>query len=343
MEIQKNISLKDYSTMRLGGPASYLAIAESQEQLIEAAKSAKSSNIPIVVIGHGSNIIWRDEGFPGLVIVNRIKGFEVVSDSEFGTYVSVGSGEVWDTVVERCVKLGLSGIECLSMIPGTAGATPVQNVGAYGQELSQTLATVTAFDLESLNMVTIPASDCNFSYRDSIFKSSSKGRYLITSITLMLSRNKPMPPYYSAVANYLEQHKITDASADTLRQAVMTIRKEKLPDPKVTPNCGSFFANPIVDNSLLLALEDRYPSVPNWPAENNQVKIPAAWLIEQAGFKDYFDQESGVATWPIQPLILVNRSGDSTTKLLAFADEIKAKVKHQFSIDLVMEPQILPS
>lgn len=342
MEIQNAVLLSQYSTMRLGGPAKQLVSVSTQEQLIEAAQYARSNNLPVIIIGSGSNIVWRDEGFDGLVIVNRILGFEIISDSEFGTYVTIGAGEKWDSVVERCVAHGLSGIECLSLIPGTAGATPVQNVGAYGQEISQTLVTLTAYDFMAGAMVTLSAADCNFSYRNSIFKSSAQNRYLISAITLMLTRSKPLPPFYPAVSAYLEEHGITDVSPAVLRQAVIDIRRAKLPDPETTPNCGSFFANPIVDASQFESLQERYSAIPHWPADNDRVKLAAAWLIEQAGFKDYFDPEYGIATWPNQALVLVNRSAKSTAALLNFAEKIKAKVKQIFAVELVMEPLLLP-
>ncbi len=340
--MQRNVSLKQYSTMRLGGQASYLAEVNTQEQLVQAAQDAKTNNIPMIVVGDGSNIIWRDEGFSGLVIVNRIKGFEIVSDNEFGTYLTLGAGENWDSVVARTVATGLSGIECLSLVPGTAGATPVQNVGAYGQEIAQTLVTVTAYDLNTDSIVTLAAVDCAFSYRNSIFKHAAKGRYLITAITLALSHNKPLPPFYPSVANYLEQHSITDVTPAVLRQAVLEIRRAKLPDPAITPNCGSFFANPIIDSLQLSDLQQNYPDIPNWPADNDQVKLSAAWLIDQVGFHDYTDPESGMATWPLQSLVLVNHSATSTAALLQFVQQIKAKVAEKFMIQLEMEPQLLP-
>ena len=338
----QNIPLSNYSTMKLGGKAAYFLEVNTQAALVEAASNAKNYNIPLLVIGGGSNIIWRDEGFPGLVIVNRIGGFEVASQDDFGTYITVGAGENWDSVVERSVGLGLSGIECLSLIPGTAGATPIQNVGAYGQEIARSLVTVTAYDLEEGKMVTLPAADCSFSYRSSIFKTTSKGRYQITAITLLLTKNPPMPPFYPSLANYLEQHAIKQYSPAVLRDAVCAIRRSKLPDPLVTPNCGSFFANPLVDPSLLSALEEHYAAVPHWDGGNGQIKLSAAWLIEKAGFADYYDEETGIATWPQQPLVFVNRSAKATTDLLKFADMVSAKVKEMFSVDLVREPELLP-
>ena len=195
MQLQQNVPLAIYSTMRLGGHAAYLLEVTDSQTLVEAVKMAQGYNLPVIIVGYGSNIIWRDEGFPGLVLVNRIAGFEITTQDNQSAYITVGAGENWDSVVQRTVEMGLSGIECLSLIPGTAGATPIQNVGAYGQDISQVLMTLTAYDSKAKNMVTLKASDCNFNYRKSIFNTTEKGRYLITSITLLLSKNSPMPPF----------------------------------------------------------------------------------------------------------------------------------------------------
>lgn len=328
--------------MRLGGRAAFLIEVSSVEELSSAVKAAKDHQLAFVIIGTGSNIIWRDEGFNGLVIVNRIKGFKIVSDDDVATYIAIGAGEEWDPVVERVVSMGLSGIECLSLIPGTAGATPVQNVGAYGQEIAQTLVSLTAYDTQADKLVTLSTSDCSFGYRSSIFNTSASGRYLIVEITLMLSKTKLMPPFYASLATYLEQHNITDYGPQTIRNAVMAIRRDKLPDPKVIANNGSFLANPIIDRSLLTNLEDKYGSVPSWPAGDNQFKIPAAWLLDRLGYHDYFDAETGMATWPKQSLVFVNKAAKSTADLIKFVDKIKRSVKQEFNIDLRQEPLILP-
>lgn len=342
MELKQNVSLSDYSTMRLGGKAKLLLEITSVNQLIEAVQAAEHNNLPIIMIGGGSNIIWRDEGFQGLVLVNRIGGFSIASQDETSCYLTIGAGENWDSVVERAVAMGLTGIECLSLIPGTAGATPIQNVGAYGQDISQTLMTVAAYDMQSKGIVTLTGSDCKLSYRKSIFNTSKRGRYLITSITLLLNKSKPMPPFYATLSSYLETNGITDYTPANLRQAVVNIRRQRLPDPNVIANNGSFFANPIVDSSVLERIQENFENVPNWPAENGMVKLSAAWLIEQCGFKDYFDEETGMATWEAQPLVFINRSAKSTSDLLRFVDKVKNAVKQRFSVELNQEPLLLP-
>lgn len=308
MNIQENVALSSYSTMRLGGTARYLAEVTSRADIEEAVAWAVEHEMPPLMIGGGSNIIWKDEGFEGLLLINKVPGYEPFPEDELNTYITVGAGENWDSVVERSVADGLSGIEALSLVPGTAGATPIQNVGAYGQEIADTLVSIEAYDLHTRQFLTIPAADCNFGYRTSRFKTTDRDRFLIVSITLHLMKQNPTPPFYRALAEHLATtHEGDTYTPADIRNAVIEIRSSKLPDPQVVANCGSFFANPIISDSLVVQLEADYPDLPHWPTdEPGKIKIPAAWLIEQAGFKDFHDEETGMGTWPKQPLVLVN-------------------------------------
>jgi UDP-N-acetylmuramate dehydrogenase len=295
------------------------------------------------MIGGGSNIFWRDEGFPGLVLVNHMMGFEIFEEDEQNVYVTIGAGENWDSVVARTVEAGLTGIEALSLIPGTAGATPIQNVGAYGQEISQTLTTIQAFDTQTGEMVTIPAADCAFGYRTSRFKTTDRGKFFITAITLHLTHGSLQPPYYPALQQYLSDNAITEITPATVREAVIAVRNSKLPDPALVANNGSFFANPIISQGQLAQIQaDTNLSVPHWPTQEGLVKVSAAWLVENAGFKDYHDSETGMATWPKQCLVLVNEAATSTAQLLAFKQKIVDAVQAKFGITLVQEPELLP-
>jgi UDP-N-acetylmuramate dehydrogenase len=288
------------------------------------------------MIGGGSNIIWGDEGYNGLVIVDRILGYELDGDK-----LAIGSGEPWDTVVDRTVAAGLTGIEALSLIPGTAGATPIQNVGAYGQEISETLVSLEAFDTQTGEFVTIVNADCGFSYRNSRFKAGDHGRFYITSLALQLAKDNPKPPFYASVQEYYEARSVTDYTPAALRQAVIAIRTAKLPDPAVIHNTGSFFANPIVDEAQLASLTSQFEKVPAWPIDTGGAKVSAAWMIEQAGFKDYHDDTTGMATWPKQPLVLVNEHAKTTADLLAFKQKIVDAVQEKFNITLEQEPELL--
>jgi UDP-N-acetylmuramate dehydrogenase len=342
MKVLTNIDLANYSTMRLGGKAKYLVEIETKEELRGAVAWAKSNELQVVVIGSGSNIVWSDLGFEGLVIVNSILGYEAYEQDDTNTFITVGAGEAWDSIVERSVSSGLSGIECLSLVPGKAGATPVQNVGAYGQEIAGSLTTVEVYDSLDDKFHIMPVEDCDFGYRTSRFKVKDKGRFFIITITLHLNKVNLMPPFYGALTSYLDANNIKDYSPASIRQAVISIRQSKLPDPNVVNNVGSFFANPIIEEDQLINIQDTYSMVPNWPAGEGKVKLSAAWLIEQVGFKGYKDSETGMATWKDQPLVLVNESAKSTQDLLDFKQKIVDAVISKFGIKLIQEPELLP-
>lgn len=342
MTITPDVSLAEYSTMGLGGKAAFLTEVTSRMEVLEALSWAQTKNLPVVMIGGGSNIIWQDSGYPGLVMIDKIMGYQVFEEDDTNVYLTIGSGENWDSVVARSVEAGLTGIEALSLIPGSAGATPVQNVGAYGQEISQTLTTLEAFDTEARDFVTLRGSDCGFGYRMSRFKTTDRGRFFITGLTLHLTKGNPSPPFYGALQTYLSAAKITEFTPASIRQAVMTIRNAKLPDPAVVHNTGSFFANPIVNEADFSYLIDNYPDMPHWSVGIGSMKLSAAWLIEQAGFKDYYDEETGMATWPRQALVLVNKTARSTADLLAFKQKIVDAVQAKFNITLQQEPELLP-
>lgn len=341
--IRENVSLKDYSTMRLGGDAKYLCEVQDYLEIAKIIDWAESQELPIIMVGGGSNIIWRDEGYPGVVIVNKIPGFEIQDQGE-QQFVIVGAGENWDAVVERCVENGLSGIEQLSLIPGTCGATPIQNVGAYGGEIADVLVCVQAYDKKEKKMVVIPKSDCGFGYRSSRFMGEDKGRFFITSVTLNLVKKNPSPPYYSSVSMYFKENEISerDVTPKVLRDAVVAIRQSKLPDPKVVANSGSFFHNPIIDSVKLQQIREKYPNIVYWRLNDDEVKIPAGWLLEQLGLKGYHEPNTGMAVWDKQALVFVNEKATETAQLLAFRDAVVKSVKEKFDIDLVQEPQLLP-
>lgn len=343
IRVVEQVPLAAYSTMRLGGVAAYLAEIHSREDLKEAIAWANERSVPILMIGGGSNIVWQDSGFAGLVLVNRILGYDDYIESPESHFITVGAGEIWDSVVARSVAAGLTGIEALSLIPGTAGATPIQNVGAYGQEIAQTLTSIEAFDTTTGQLTNIPSEACGFSYRHSNFQTEYRGRFYITAITLHLIAGDPYPPFYGAVEQYFSEHPVQGTvRPHDIRQAVIAIRRSKLPDPAEVANCGSFFGNPVVDKGKLTELLADYPMMPNWPQDDGSAKIPAAWLIEQVGYKDAKDPETGMATWANQPLVLVNEHAKSTADLLNFRDQIVTAVQNRFGVTLNQEPELLP-
>jgi UDP-N-acetylmuramate dehydrogenase len=341
-QIQENISLKSYSTMRLGGLARYLCEVKSANEIGPLIEWAETNNLPVVMIGGGSNIIWSDAGYPGLVIVNKIPGYEVQDQGE-QQFLIMGAGETWDNVVAKSVEAGLSGLEHLSLIPGTVGATPIQNVGAYGKEIADVLVCVQAYDREKKQIVVIPKSECGFSYRNSRFKGEDKGRFYITSITVSLSKSSPIPPFYSSVDAYLSQNNIAikDVTAAIIREAVISIRNSKLPDPAVVANCGSFFHNPIISMLHLEELREKYPTIAYWQVGDDQAKVSGGWLIEQLGLKGYHEPNTGMAIWDKQALVFVNEKATTTAQLIAFRDAVLKAVKDKFKIVLIQEPEML--
>ena len=336
MDIHTNIPLKNYTTMRLGGNARFMTDVHNDNEVAEVCRNARSQNLPIFILGGGSNVIVHDEGFNGIVIRNRISGFEVVADEPGRTSLKVGAGENWDEVVKRTVDMNLSGIEAMSAIPGTAGAAPVQNVGAYGQEIAESLVSLEAYDIEADRFVVLQNADCGFSYRHSIFRGDAAGRYVILSITIQLSKVAPQPPFYKAVQDYFDTNNITMFTPQIIRDAVIAIRTDKLPDPTVTPNTGSFFKNAIVEDWQLTDLKKEYPDIPTYDMSDGRYKVPTGWLIEQTGLKG--KTLHGMRVHDKNALVLINESATSYADLAAARDEIQGAVRDQFRITIEQEP-----
>jgi UDP-N-acetylmuramate dehydrogenase len=342
MQILENVDLRLYSTMRLGGRGRWLAEAHTPDDVKNLIDWAKQRDAPFIVIGQGSNIVWLDTGFPGLVIVNRLKDIEVLSEDEDSLTLRAGAGEIWDEVVAWSVNRSLSGIEFLSKIPGLAGAAPVQNIGAYGADLSEAITEVAVYDTQTGAFETILADGCQFAYRTSRFKTTDKGRFVIMSLTLKLKKTNPHPPFYESLQKYLTDHAISEHTPKTIREAVADIRKIRLPDPSVVNNNGSFFTNPIVDKANYEKLKARYPEIKAWPMEDGRFKLGAGWMVEQAGFKEVHDDQTGMATWPGNALVMVNEHAQKTTDLLTFKQKILDEVQNKFGVTLEQEPELLP-
>ncbi len=342
MQIRSNVPLAELSTMRLGkGVARYLAVVNDKDELEQAVGWAQAGNIPIFVLGGGSNVIISDRDFEGLVLVNRLKGFEVLEETEAHTDLLIAAGEDWDSVVERTVNMNLSGIEAMSSIPGTAGATPVQNVGAYGQEIADRLISLEAYDLTAHGNVRLLKEECGFSYRNSIFKNPANRRYVITAITIRLSRSNPRGPFYDSLQKYFDKHGIDEREVTprTVRQAVTEIRRLKLPDPKIIANAGSFFKNPVVDAGTFSALAAKFPGIVSYNMPGGRVKLAAGWLIDQAGLKGY--ASGGLKTFEHNALVVVNQSARTWTELERFGDYIAESVRRKFGVRLEREPELL--
>ena len=336
MDIHTNIPLKNYTTMRLGGNARFMTEVHTLDEVATICTNATSQQLPLFVLGGGSNIIVHDEGFDGIIVRNRIPGFEVINDTASETTLKIGAGENWDDVVRRTVEMNLSGIEAMSAIPGTAGAAPVQNVGAYGQEIADTLISLEAYDTQESQHVTLQAADCEFSYRHSIFRGRAAGRYIITSITIKLYKSAPQPPFYAAVQAYFDANNITLFTPQIVRDAVIAIRKDKLPDPTITPNTGSFFKNAIIEDWQMDELRTQYPDIPSYDMPDGKYKIPTGWLIEQAGLKG--QTLHGMRVHDKNALVLINESATSYQDLADARSEIIGKVRDTFRIIIEQEP-----
>lgn len=341
MDIHTNIPLKSLTTMKLGGPAQYFAEAHSIQELHDLYQDAVAKNVSVFILGGGSNVVAHDEGYHGLILRIKIPGFEVVADDLNTTTIKIGAGENWDSVVKRAVEMRLSGIEAMSAIPGTAGAAPVQNVGAYGQEISETLTELEAYDTRTNSMVTLQNADCGFSYRHSIFRGDQQGRYVITSITLKLSKSLPTPPFYDALQAYFDEHAITLFTQQTVRDAVTAIRADKLPDPAVKPSAGSFFKNAIVEGWQMNELRTQFPDIKAFEMGNDTFKLSTGWLIEKAGLKG--QTLHGMHVNEKNALVLINESATSYADLAAARDEIIGKVRDMFRVQIEQEPLEIPA
>lgn len=336
MNTQTNVPLKNYTTMKLGGPAKYFAEARTPSEVMDLCSQASQENIPVFTLGGGSNVIGRDEGFDGLVILIKIPGFQTIEDTPSSTTIKVGAGEVWDSVVERSVLMNLSGIEAMSAIPGTAGAAPVQNVGAYGQEIAETLVSLEAYDTQTNTFVVINNEQCEFSYRNSIFRGSQKGRYIIVSITLRLSKSLPVAPFYDTLQAYLDQQNISQFTPKVIRDAVIAIRSDKLPDPTKIANTGSFFKNSIIESWQADSLKQKFPDMKMFEMANGNVKVPSGWLIEKAGLKG--KQLGGMRVYDKNALVLVNDTATSYKELAEAREYIVNTVHGIFQIMIEQEP-----
>ncbi len=335
--LQEQVPLAAWTTIGLGGPARYFASCASVEALRTALAWARARGLRVHVLGGGSNTVFADEGFDGLVVHVALRGLSFAEEGD-AVRVSAAGGEPWDAVVTASVARGLSGIEALAGIPGSAGATPVQNVGAYGQEVAQTLVSLRALDRLSGEEVTLPASACGFGYRRSRFKLADRERYIITEVSLRLQPRETVEVRYAELARALAERGLRPTPA-AVRETVLALRRAKSmvvdPTHEHTRSCGSFFTNPVVTPEHYEALRAAYPDLPAYPSADG-VKLVAAWLIERAGFARG-TRRGGVGLSPHHALALVNYGGNSA-ELRAFAAEIQAAVQARFGVWLEIEP-----
>lgn len=339
MQIRENVPISDLTTMRLGGPARYLYEVQSRNDVLEAWNFAKQNDLPVWFMGGGANTIGKDNGFPGVIILNKIKGIEILAEVDDNLQIKAMGGEEWDDVVEFTCKKGYSGVEAMSKIPGTAGAAPVQNIGAYGQDLARVLVEVEAFDTKTEQFITIPRSDLRMTYRYTTFNSGDDaGRYFIISITLRLSKHFLEPPFYNSLQNYIMEHGETDYSPQNIRRMVSEIRAGKLPDPKDVASSGSFFKNIYLNQ--VEADEADEKGIPVWRSNDDSGKINSGWLIEHADLKG--KKLHGMRVSDKAALVLINEDAKSYADLAAARTEIIDTVREKFGYTLEQEPVEIP-
>lgn len=345
-----SMRLGDHTTLRLGGDAREVVVATTREQLVDAVTSADAAGTPVLVLGGGSNLVVGDEGFDGRVVLVQTRGIEA-DDGVHAAELRVEAGEPWDALVAECVSRGLSGVECLSGIPGLVGATPLQNVGAYGQEVQGTIASVTVYDRQERRLRMLSNTECAFSYRTSALKDAAP-RYVVIDVRFRLERNPESAPIrYAELARALSIEEGHRAPLALVRDTVIALRRSKgmVSDPSDpdSVSAGSFFMNPTLDAEALAALDARVSThlgegvrAPRFPSDRGKTKVAAAWLIERAGFK------KGHGTGRVRisnkhALALVNRGGGTTHELLALAREIRDGVRAAFGVTLEVEPQMV--
>lgn len=338
IKFQENIALADFTTIKLGSSrARYFYELTDQADLPLIHRFAVEKQLPIRILGGGSNSLATDTDFPGIVIHNQLKGIE----KEVGAAIyHVASGETWDDFVALSTEAGFSGIECTSGIPGSVGAVPVQNAGAYGQEVVSSMIEFQAYDFIDNHFVTIKTGDLEFAYRTSILKTHSVNRYFITRVSFKLSTDRLKRPLYWSLEKYYTEQQIEDLSPKTIRQAVLAIRAERVPDYKLAPSAGSFFENAEISPEKFAQLQQDYPDLPYGQVQpSGKVKIPTAWLIEKVGLAGQII--NGIEITTKSPMILVNRSAKSFQDLMQVKQKIVQAIQDQFAIEIEQEPIII--
>ena len=330
------------TTLEVGGPARYFVTCRAEAEIVDALEFARKSDLQVFILGGGSNVVVSDDGFDGLVIeiaVDRSTDRTSMKHFVENGIVTAGAGESWDDVVKFCVENGLAGVECLSGIPGSVGGTPVQNVGAYGQEVSETIDSVGAIDTTTLEPVRLSASECGFAYRQSIFNTSERGRYVIYDVSFRLTPGgRPKIVYRDLIEHFADRR----PSLGETRDAVISIRRSKSMVIEAMDenrrSVGSFFKNPVVGREILDRIAAEFDAnVPHFAAAADLVKIPAAWLIENAGFyKGYRKGNAGISSR--HSLAIVNLGGANAREILELKDEIQKTVREKFDIELLPEP-----
>jgi UDP-N-acetylmuramate dehydrogenase len=333
--IQHKQDLKSYNTFGISSIADEFSTFSSLEELDQIIKRNRGKQL--LILGGGSNILFTKD-VHALVLRNEIKGFEIISEDNEHVLVKSGSGEIWHEFVLKCIELGFGGIENMSLIPGSVGASPMQNIGAYGMEIKDVFHSLEAYHLETGEVHLFNREQCEFGYRESVFKGKFKGQYVIISVTYRLNKQHQINQTYGAIASMLEEQGVSNPSIRDISNAVITIRQSKLPDPAKLGNAGSFFKNPVVDLSVMEKIKSTYPDVPNYPSEVGKCKLAAGWLIEKAGWKGF--TEGSIGVHKLQALVLVNYGGAEGNQLFDLSDRIIGDIEKKFGVTLEREVNI---
>jgi UDP-N-acetylmuramate dehydrogenase len=338
MNIIENYPLLKLNTFAVDVKAKYFISINTVNELIELTKTKVFKDLQLLILGGGSNILFTKD-FDGLVILNNIKGKEIIDQPQESIFLKIGAGENWHELVMYTVDNGWGGIENLSLIPGNTGTAPMQNIGAYGVEIKETFVELEALEISSGKIVKFNNSDCEFGYRESVFKNKMKNQYIILNITLELKKNPVLNINYGDVKAILESQNINNPSIKEVSNTIISIRQSKLPDPKIIGNSGSFFKNPIVSLNQLEFIKKKYPNVVNYKINENEFKIAAGWMIERAGWKGKKFNNYGVHEK--QALVLVNYGLANGMEIFNLSEEIILDIKDKFGITLEREVNII--
>lgn len=340
IKIQRQVTLAPYTTLKIGGPARFFVVVKNLEDLKEALNWAREKKVAIFILGGGSNVLIT-KPFPGLVIKNEITGSQVSKETAKSVWLTAYSGENWQKFVTTSVRQEWYGLENLASIYGTVGAAPVQNIGAYGQELKDVFYSLEAINLKTGELKVFKGADCHFGYRDSVFKRALKGKYFIYRVTVKLSKEPRLNLNYGGLQEILTAKKITTPTAKTVAESVTELRLSKLPTPAIFPNAGSFFKNPEVSEAKFKKIQKQWPEIKYFSgSQPGMIKIPAGWLIEQAGFKG--KRFGAVGMYEKQALILVNYGGATAAQVLAQVKRVIKEVYKRFGLTLEPEVNIIP-
>jgi UDP-N-acetylmuramate dehydrogenase len=338
LQVQSEVSLKPFNTFGVDVKANAFAEAHSDDDVRQALAWSAEHRVPLLVIGGGSNLLLTAD-IQALVLHMASRGIRVLADDGEQVIVEAEAGELWHPFVAWSLEHGLSGLENLSLIPGTVGAAPMQNIGAYGVEIKDVFHSLTALDRQTGELLEFSLGDCAFAYRDSVFKHET-GRWVILRVRFALGRAAHLHLEYGPVRQHLDEKRISQPTAKDVSDAICAIRREKLPDPAVLGNAGSFFKNPLVEASLAAELKRKHPGLIAYPQADGHVKLAAGWLIEHAGWKGYRDAGNGAGVHRLQSLVLVNYGNATGLQLLDLAQRIQNDIAERYNVRLEMEPNL---